>query len=207
MAAAKTVVRPNSTARIELRKRQITERAAALLRSHGYFGLSVDDLCTALKINKTTFYRYFPSKEQLLFELHERSMDQLNDMVEKVLAPEHGCVDKLSAVIRAQILLQQSPGMASLTTPQLTAFSTRHRKTVLKRRDAHEAVYRDLIEQGMSEGMFRIGDSRLQTRLVLGLVQSLQNWYRVKGPLSPDDVATEVITLVFIGLGRETGSS
>ena len=196
-----TAARQDPEARIEFRKRQIAEGAAALLRSHGYFGLSVDDLCAALKINKTTFYRYFPSKEQLLFELHEWTLDQVEEMVREVLGRQGTCVDKLQDIIRGQIMLQQSPGMASLTIPQLSVFSRPHRRIVLKRRDEHETVYRDLIEQGITEGRFRPADSSLQTRLVLGLVQSLQNWYRIKGgTLAPADVATEVVAIVMRGL-------
>lgn len=193
-AEGKAVVR---AARAEQRKREIAARAVTLLRTRDYFGFSVDDLCAELKINKTTFYRYFPSKEQLLFDLHQWTMDEIEAMANRVLSGQGSAVEKLRALIRGQVALQQKPGTGSLTIPQLYVFSRPHRRIVLARRDAYEATFRALIDQGIEEGLIRPSDSKIQTLLLLSMLNSLQNWYRLGGQLPPEPLADQIAETFF----------
>ncbi len=57
-------------ARARARKAVRTEVAAivaGLMLERGYEHTTVDDICTAAQISRSTFFRYFPSKEDALF--------------------------------------------------------------------------------------------------------------------------------------------
>jgi AcrR family transcriptional regulator len=46
---------------------QVAEIVMDLVLEHGYEETTVDDICAAAEISRSTFFRYFPSKEDALF--------------------------------------------------------------------------------------------------------------------------------------------
>jgi AcrR family transcriptional regulator len=186
--------------RVIERKRQIIAQAAVLLRQRDYFGFSVDDLADALEINKTTFYRYFVSKEQMLFELHETAMDEFHAMASSVLETEVSPPEQLAGLVRGHVALQQRPGVSALTIPQLYVFSEPYRKVVLVRRDWYEGIYREVIYRGIHEGNFRPVNPKLFSLLLLGTLNSIQNWYKMSGPLPPAELADGIIEVYLHGV-------
>lgn len=49
----------------------IAQAALALFRTHGYDNVTVADICQACGITKPTFYRYVPSKEDIVFDVYD----------------------------------------------------------------------------------------------------------------------------------------
>ena len=56
-------------ARIEKRRRRISESALALFAGRGYSVTSVDDIVTRARVSKSAFYEFFESKEHCFREL------------------------------------------------------------------------------------------------------------------------------------------
>lgn len=53
------------------KKRKILEKAFELFRKNGYKDTKVEDITRKLGISKGSFYTYFKTKEELLYELLE----------------------------------------------------------------------------------------------------------------------------------------
>lgn len=53
------------------KKRKILEKAFELFRKNGYTDTKVEDITRKLGISKGSFYTYFKTKEELLYELLE----------------------------------------------------------------------------------------------------------------------------------------
>ncbi len=67
------------------RRPHILEGAAAILESGLYNDLTVDALARSLHMSKSTLYRHFPSKEELVLELlHERLLELEQDLEDQV---------------------------------------------------------------------------------------------------------------------------
>lgn len=49
---------------------QVAEIAVGLMLEHGYEETTVDDICAAAEISRSTFFRYFPAKEDTLLTAH-----------------------------------------------------------------------------------------------------------------------------------------
>ena len=49
----------------------ISAQALRLFQERGYENVTVQDICDACEITKPTFYRYVPSKEELLLEVYD----------------------------------------------------------------------------------------------------------------------------------------
>ncbi len=58
-----------------------------------------------------------------------------------------------------------------------------------------------LIAAARDEGSLREDiDPRTVTRLLFGMINSIVEWYKPGGPLSPEKLADDIITMVFDGL-------
>lgn len=80
---------------------RLLEVAVAAFDARGYGEVTVDDLCTAAGLAKGSFYRYYPSKEDLFF----RVVDQIGD--ESVAALEQRSAEgALSSIDAAQVLAE-----------------------------------------------------------------------------------------------------
>ena len=60
-------------------KRQLAEAAADLFYERGYAATTVDDIMAAVEVSTRTFFRYFPTKEDLVVALGTTSLDLFLD--------------------------------------------------------------------------------------------------------------------------------
>ena len=66
------------------RQREAVERTAlGLFAEHGYEQTTVHDICTAAEVGHATFYRYFPTKEDVVFAFRGAYLDALTRMIER----------------------------------------------------------------------------------------------------------------------------
>lgn len=69
------------------RREHLIETAAALFNEHGYHATGIDTIMQVSGVSKTTLYKYFSSKEELILEVlrrrHEESMQYFRDYVDR----------------------------------------------------------------------------------------------------------------------------
>jgi AcrR family transcriptional regulator len=63
----------------ERTKRQLAEAAADLFYERGYSATTIDDIVAAVDVSPRTFFRYFPTKEDLVVALGTTSLDLFLD--------------------------------------------------------------------------------------------------------------------------------
>src|SRR5918998_1060964 len=67
------------------RREAIVGTAAGLYARHGFDGTSVADLATACGASKSLVYHYFPSKEDILYEVMAAHLDSLVEAADDVM--------------------------------------------------------------------------------------------------------------------------
>lgn len=81
--------------------RELRENALALFAQRGFDAVSVDDIVAATEVSQRTFFRYFPTKEDVALDVFEELagafVDRLHDC-----PPELGPFDALREVFRPQ---------------------------------------------------------------------------------------------------------
>src|SRR3569833_2376526 len=79
----------------EQRREAIVDHAARLFASRGFLGASVADLARACGQSKSLIYHYYPSKEDILFEVMDSHLLQLTGAVETVAGSQAPAARKL----------------------------------------------------------------------------------------------------------------
>jgi hypothetical protein len=67
-------------------------------------------------------------------------------------------------------------------------------------RDKFEALWRDMLVEGVATGRFQCEDPALTTRAILGILNWTITWYRPNGPLGIDEIADHYSSLLLNGL-------
>ena len=74
-------------------------------------------------------------------------------------------------------------------------------EAALRRRREFDRIVTDLVRAAEEEGDVRPDvDPAVTSRLLFGTVNSLTEWYRPGGPLTPDALADALVTTLFTGL-------
>ncbi|MCM3686622.1 TetR/AcrR family transcriptional regulator [Kocuria rosea] len=167
---------------------------------HGYDATSMGTLSKHLGISKSAIYHHVESKEQILEQALARALDALEEVIasgEKMSAP---AVERLEHVIRGtvRVLVEQMPYVTLLL--RLRGNSEVETRALERRRTITRQVAA-LIEQAQQEGALRADlTGRSASRLLLGMINSIVDWYKPEGGRSTDALADAVVTLAFSGL-------
>ena len=83
------------------RRERIVDAAWRCLARQAYSELTVDDVCTEAAVSKGSFYGYFKSKHELLYELLRRESASLDTIIADLTAAPIGAVERLRRFARA----------------------------------------------------------------------------------------------------------
>jgi len=195
--------RPRNANPLAATRVEILKSAAAAFRRLGYHGATVEQIAAALDMKKGNLYYYFKNKEEILFACHQYSLDRLTTLLHQVQESGHRPDAKLRHLIDAFVhtILDELHGTALFL--DLEALTPAHLKTVIARRDEFERGVRQVLEEGMHEGIFQRGDPKLLAFALFGAVNWIPRWYKPEGPASSKTIADLFADFFVAGLRRE----
>jgi len=173
----------------EQRRDAILEQAARLYAAHGFLGASIADLARACKTSKSLIYHYYPSKEDILFDVMHSHVRALLDAAERVTAEPLAPDAKLHAL--TQEFMRLYVGAAARHKVLLNELA----RLPPKRREAVVRIQRRLIEI-VEEVLVAIRPSlpkraiRPAAMLYFGMINWTHTWLDPHGPVEPERIAT-----------------
>lgn len=186
-------------ARSEQRER-LLETAARLFAEKGYHGTGVADISRAVDLGRGALYHHMGSKEDLLVEISVRHVREMVEVGEKILAGDNTPPEKLRALSR-RLMRTISENLAEVTVffHEVNNLTGAARDEVLERRARFEAIWQQVLDDGVEQGYFRVGGP-LVTKGLLGMHNYSYVWIDPSGRLSPEDIADLFCDLVLRGL-------
>jgi AcrR family transcriptional regulator len=180
------------TRRWEKQRQKILLAAGRLFSRKGYIGTSIDDIGKAAKVNKAAIYYYFKDKSFLLYEIVITAQETMNSLTLPILSSNASPKEKLFSAMTTQIKWQAShPELAGIGQAEIKNLPLKFRRDYVSMRDEYENIYRTIIKEGITKGEFSVANVKLTGLFLLGLVNSIMLWYKPKGTLSADDIASE----------------
>ncbi|MBE3555817.1 MAG: TetR family transcriptional regulator [Firmicutes bacterium] len=173
-------------------KEQLIRVATTLFGEQGYAVVSIDQIVAAAKVSKGTFYYYFKTKEDILYEIHVRALTSMLEWANRIAEDKETPVDeRFRDFMRAyvnELTARQAEGRILVENQRY--LQGERWEEVRQQRKAFEMALGRLIEDGIQEGIFRASlQVRLATFQIVGAVLRIPEWYHLKGPLTPDQIA------------------
>ena len=189
------------------RRSQILDAAAAVFRSRGYHGTSLNDVLDEAGIARGTFYLYFDGKAQLFHELIDGFFEQLRDAVEVVHPDDPAPQARVLANIRRVIgLLFDHRDRTTLFLHEASGLDD---EVDRKLRDLHAFLYENVagaLQGGEALGLTRRVNHRIVATAVIGVIKEVCWQYLVLQPAEQPDretVTQEVFGFLMNGLRRQ----
>lgn len=157
----------------EVRRDELLDVALALCTTVGFDAMSVEQITTAAGVAKGTFYHYFTSKQDLMWQLVDRFGDDLFGHLEDQMVSATGtALERMKALLAASAswkMRQIDSAMSYL--PFLYKednYALRHKlySTWLERT---RPLLLAIVEQGIADGTFDTLDADGATSVILGL--------------------------------------
>lgn len=181
----------------------VLEIATAAFNESGYEATSMGALAQRLGTSKSAIYYHVTSKEDLLRLALDRALGELEQVLAQEGATSGPADSRLRFVLRGavRVLVDDLPYVTLLL--RLRGNSEVERNA-LERRRAFDHSVAALVDEARADGTLRADiDARTTTRLLFGMINSIVEWYRPGGAISPDQLADDVITVAFEGLARK----
>jgi TetR/AcrR family transcriptional regulator, cholesterol catabolism regulator len=177
------------------RRLPLLDHAAACFRRLGYQAATVRDVAHELGMTTGAIYAHFGSKESLLVAVYTRGVEQIEEHVRaaaKAAGPR--AADQLHAALTAHLEFLLSGGdyaqVVIRVMPEDAPEGSRAELVAL--RDRYEALFAGILRRlklrrGIDRRMFRL--------LLLGALNSAQQWYSPRGA-KPRQVADCLYAMV-----------
>ncbi|MBR0801389.1 TetR/AcrR family transcriptional regulator [Bradyrhizobium jicamae] len=175
------------------RRRQIVAAASQLFARKGFEGTSIREIAAASGVLSGSLYYHFPSKEDLLFTVHQESLTAMRREVEAAIADVTEPWARLEEAIVAhcRILLGGSVTRAILTPPRY--YNLQGVRKLVRQRDEYERIFARLID----DLPLKADCDRHAFRLsMLGAMNWTVFWFSAGGRLSVDDVGRQIALMV-----------
>jgi AcrR family transcriptional regulator len=194
--SGRTTVRaknPKSLRRGPDRRRQIIAAASELFARNGFEGTSIREIAAASGVLSGSLYYHFPSKEDLLFTVHQESLTAMRCEVEVAIAGIAEPWQRLEEAIVAhcRILLGGSVTRAILTPPRY--YNLRGVRKLVRQRDEYEQIFARLIDDLPLQAACDRHAFRLS---ILGAMNWTVFWFRARGRLSVEDVGRQIALMI-----------
>jgi AcrR family transcriptional regulator len=189
-------------AREDDRHRAILETAARVICAKGYEGASIQDIADACELTKAGLYHHVQSKENLLAEIMSYGMDVFEEQVLSQVISIADPLERLRACMEKNIRLVTHDASKEVTI-------ILHEHATLtgeagQRINARKKRYVRFLEQSFAEasvrGLIRPVNPKIAAFSFLGMVLWTYKWFRPDGELSAEQVAADMIDLLFTGL-------
>ena len=180
----------------------------------GFAATSIDAVAERLGSTKGRIYHHYRSKADLFFDIQVAAMKRLLDQIEPLARDTGSAVDRLSAMAlrHIQIILTELPmqkvAVQGLERHLLGKLATNKRlRSVIKLRDDYEALFAEVIDEGIREGYFVEQPPRLATKPFFGALNWAAIWFserRLQRPEAVNEIARTLAAFALRGLFKDS---
>ncbi|HDZ22918.1 MAG TPA: TetR/AcrR family transcriptional regulator [Desulfobacteraceae bacterium] len=185
-----------------LRIQKIIDTATDLFRRKGYRSTSLDDVSRELGVTKAAIYHYVSSKEEILSIIYIQALQHIfrntNEILNKDIPPN----EKLRLLLSNHVknIIIQPLSMMCVFFSEENQLPEKEFRKIQNEKNKYNRIVEEIIKEGISLGIFRKTDPKLQTFAILGMCNWVYKWYKPKhGSFTPDQIADHFVNLLETG--------
>ncbi|WP_044895690.1 TetR/AcrR family transcriptional regulator [Bacillus alveayuensis] len=172
-----------------LKKEQILSAAIDIVKKRGFSGATMEEIAAELLMTKGSLYYYFKNKSDLMYQCHNFVLSQATEELEEILAKGGPVKEVLRKMIEKHIhyAIEEKETFNLIMEPK-RYFNKEQLELVLKLRNYYEGLFDEIIQRGLKSGDFHAEDPAIARMIILGAMNWIQQWYRVDGRLSKEEI-------------------
>jgi AcrR family transcriptional regulator len=157
----------------------------------GYHGASIRDIAKQAGMSTASLYHHFGSKQELLYRIIERGMDELLDRTrEEAERAGDDPEQRLRAIVKAHVKVHAlRRKRALLTTAEMRNLRPGQRKVMRAKFDEQQRFFDRAVLDGVEAGVFRSEHPVDAARAIASMCTAVAGWFQPSGPLSGDEIA------------------
>lgn len=181
----------------------ILDAAAQVIRQKGFHGASMSDIAEVVNLQKASLYHHVASKQEILLALLDRALGLLTDHIAAIAAQSIPADEKLRQMIRGYLsALAENADLTAVLLFEHRSLDKKSHARHVPHRDTFEALWRDVLNEGVREKIFDCKDAGLAVRALMGVMNWTLTWYRPDGGKPIEQIADEYADLLLKGLLR-----
>ena len=183
-------------------KKEILNAAAEIFRIKGYHATSMSDIAGAVNLQKASLYHHVSSKQDILLELLDQALELLTGEIVGIVQDEKTPPNtKLRQMMYAYLnALINHVDLSSVLLMEHRSLDPKRHARHVPNRDRFEALWREVIKEGMQTGVFCCVDTDLAARNLLGAMNWIITWYNPGGEMTIEEIADQTASLFLNGL-------
>jgi AcrR family transcriptional regulator len=191
---------------MELKTKNITDRARDVFMKYGIRSVSMDDICRELGMSKKTLYQYFGNKSILVNRILEQSFETFETHITAIGEQELNAIDSLLELSRV-IDGHMNEVSLSVSFDLQKYYPEIHREYLAKKHDFASRFIRENAEKGIKEGLFRPElNIELISRLYIQKIEDLHDpAFLLGGEFSFSEVFHVMFENHIRGIANENG--
>ncbi len=186
------------------RKKEILSLSQSVLKEKGYAATSVRDIAKALDMEPASLYSHFKSKEDILKITCFEMADKFELAVKEVNDIYFNAEEKLRMAIKLHVeILTSHLDSALIFIRDWRNLTGESLDQFIAKRNVYEAGFREIVQTGIDEGVFKETDKKFAALTILSSVNWIVEWYKPNGTLNPEQIAEKLSAFILSGLEKE----
>jgi AcrR family transcriptional regulator len=182
-------------------REKILEAAAQIFSHKGYHATSMSDIAGAVNLQKASLYHHVKSKQEILLSLLDEALDIVSEKIGVVIEKPVPADEKLRLAMCTYLkTLTEQRDLAAILLLEHRSLSPDLHKRHIPRRDRFEQLWRELLQSGVNEGLFKLHDVAVATRGLLGVMNWVVTWFREEGSLTISEISNQYSELILRGI-------
>jgi AcrR family transcriptional regulator len=183
-------------------RERLIKAAIDLFYKKGYPTTTIRDIGKKADISTSVIYHYFKDKEEMLFEIIQLAGDDLFKLLNNVIETVDDPVECLEKMIKAHMVdwcLKRRKESKIIVMDD--AWLTKERKKInIDSQRKLYSLYKSKLNELQKKGLIVNTNLTVLCFSIFGVIAQSIRWYREKGPLSKEEVAQNVIHILFNGI-------
>jgi AcrR family transcriptional regulator len=187
--------------------RRLMAAAVASFAERGYHATTTRDIATAAGMSPAALYVHVPAKSAVLFAISRSGHERMLGMVERVVRDGPDPVATMRSFVEKFVAWHaRRHVVARVVQHELAALPPEEYDVVADLRRRTEQLVRDVITEGVGDGVFSVPDVRTAATAVLGMGIDVARWYTPTSKPSPPELGRQYAALALNMLGYRPSS-
>lgn len=175
----------------------IIEAARAEFSEQGYGATSIRDIAQRAGVSLSALYYYYKGKQELLVAILDEGLDAYFTACDTALeAAGDDPAERLEALVAATVRFRtEHPVKSSIVLTEGRSLEPEHLARYRKNEERGSQQFRQVIEEGVAEGIFLTPYPDDARRAVIAMCNAIAQWYSPDGPVTVDELVERYVSL------------